>query len=55
MKLNIGTIFPQEGKWYLVIKRYKKSVRIRELIQYKVGDKHLELGQIYKATIDESN
>lgn len=50
MSLKKGTIFPQDGKWYFVVKENIKTVIIRELINYKTGSSKLTFGDMYKAS-----
>ncbi len=51
MTLTQGTIFPQDGKWWFVLKRNTKSVILRELLDYKIGDTKLKMGGKFKADI----
>jgi hypothetical protein len=43
------TIFPMEGRWFIITKEHKKSITLRELINYKPGDNELTFGGTFTA------
>jgi len=50
MNLTTGTIFPQDGKWFMVLKNNKKTVILRELLNFNLKEPtKLNLGGKFKA------